>query len=319
MPRINDLIASCQSTANIYIQTHNFPDHDAVATAFGLQQLFENMGISPRIVYDMDIQRDSLKNMIRDLNIRLFPADSCKIKAEDIIILVDGCKGNKNMTDLPGNEIAVIDHHHSKLPEDMPFSDIRPAYGACATIIFEYYRELNLKIPRDIATALMIGISQDTFFLTHGVSHKDLEAYSQCFEAADTDYVGSILRNNVEISDLSAYQYLLNKLDCQGNRGFCHFEEGCSQNLLGILANFVLSLNNIDFVVLCATNGDRVIFSLRSEIAELDAAEAVQWILRDIGFGGGHAEMAGGVIPDAKTFNKSTILARMDEFLKGAV
>ena len=45
MSKITDLIALCQGNP-VYIQTHNFPDPDAIATAFGLQKLLEEYGIT---------------------------------------------------------------------------------------------------------------------------------------------------------------------------------------------------------------------------------------------------------------------------------
>ncbi len=51
------------------MQTHDFPDHDAIASAFGLQGVLAGAGVPSRIVYAGDLQRDSLRRMIRDLGI----------------------------------------------------------------------------------------------------------------------------------------------------------------------------------------------------------------------------------------------------------
>ena len=138
---INELIDLIAGARRVFIQTHNFPDHDAVASAFGLQQLLLNFDIQTRLVYDLDIQRDSLKQMIADLAIDLKPVARYDMVADDLILLVDGCKGNKNVTDLPGREIGVIDHHLSRKPNDVPFADIRHTYGACASIIAKVARD----------------------------------------------------------------------------------------------------------------------------------------------------------------------------------
>ncbi|MCP3874300.1 MAG: DHH family phosphoesterase [Desulfobacteraceae bacterium] len=117
----------------------------------------------------------------------------------------------------------------------------------------------------------------------------------QYFNLADTDYVNSILRNNIQIDDLKQYRFMLNHMECADRMAFCYFPQGCDQNLLGILGDFLLSLDKIDFVALCAHNKDRINFSLRSEAAEWAADAIARQILQGIGFGGGHAEMAGGV------------------------
>ena len=50
-------------------------------------------------------------------------------------------------TDLIGDEVGVIDHHNVLSPDDVEFSDIRPDYGACATIVWSYFNEYGLTIP----------------------------------------------------------------------------------------------------------------------------------------------------------------------------
>ncbi len=96
-------------------------------------------------------------------------------------------------------------------------------------------------------------------------------------------------------------------MECADRMAFCYFPQGCDQNLLGILGDFLLSLDKIDFVALCAHNEDRINFSLRSEVAEWAADAIARQILQGIGFGGGHAEMAGGVSYDVSQFDKDTL------------
>ena len=143
---ISGLIDFLRDEEFVYIQPHNFPDHDAIASAFGLKHFFKTQGLESIITYDKDIQRDSLKKMISDLNIPLVPRDEAAMTEKHKIVLVDGCKGNSNVTDLIGDEVGVIDHHNVLSPDDVEFSDIRPDYGACATIVWSYFNEYGLTI-----------------------------------------------------------------------------------------------------------------------------------------------------------------------------
>ncbi len=307
---INALVASLKSEQRVFIQPHDFPDHDAVASAFGLQHFLRHHGIASHLVYDMEIQRGSLKTVIRDLAIDIQKVSACAMSPQDKIILVDGCKGNKNVSDLIGDEVAVIDHHQAICPDDIEFADIRTEYGACASIVASYFFEANVPLPQAVATALMIGISLDTGFLTRGTCAHDLKAYWQCFPLADTAYVNSVLRNNIQYDDLQYYRFMLKHMVCTDRLAFCFFPGGCDQNLLGILGDFLLSLDTVDFVVLCARNDNRINLSLRSETAAWAADRIVRRILAGIGFGGGHAEMAGGVVNDATLFDPEILLER---------
>ena len=68
-------------------------------------------------------------------------------------------------------------------------------------------------------------------------------------------------------------------------------------------------------VVLGAINGNQVHFSVRNESGEWNAARFIQEALADSGFGGGHQDMAGGLIPDARLFDKDQLYAKMRTLL----
>ena len=55
----------------VYIQTHNFPDPDAIASAFGLQELLKLRGIHATICYKGKIDRYSTDKLREILDIRL--------------------------------------------------------------------------------------------------------------------------------------------------------------------------------------------------------------------------------------------------------
>ena len=69
MSVLKELLGFVKNEDHVFIQTHNFPDHDAVASAFGLMRLFEHHGIKSSLIYEGDLQRDSLNKMIKALDI----------------------------------------------------------------------------------------------------------------------------------------------------------------------------------------------------------------------------------------------------------
>jgi nanoRNase/pAp phosphatase (c-di-AMP/oligoRNAs hydrolase) len=300
----------------VYIQTHNFPDHDSVSSAYALQEFFNHFGIKSFLTYDGDIQRDSLSDMISHLKIDIKNIHIYDMKAEDKIVIVDGCKGNKNVTDMIGDEIGVIDHHQVEKAEDVPFHDIRSDYGACSSIIFSYFNDHNVIIPQNVASALLIGINMDTSLLTRGVSKNDIFAYSALYTLSDVRLVNSILRNYIQQKDLEFYREAIDKVKIKDGIAFCYFQEGCNQNMLGILGDFFLALKEIDFVILAARNNDKINFSLRNENEDCNCSLIIQEVLNGIGFGGGHSDMAGGIINDVALFDETVIYNKFMEILK---
>ncbi|MQY76875.1 MAG: hypothetical protein GH155_04520 [Spirochaeta sp.] len=198
MHNILALVDMLKDEQPVYIQTHNFPDHDAVTSANARGFLLEQQGIPCTLIYEGIIQRDSLRLLIEELNIPIKSAGEYPITAQDKIIIVDGCKGNKNVTDLIGDEVAVIDHHNidpGAVPDDVLYSDIRPDCGACSTLIYSYFQDLQPEIPRPVATALMTGLLVDTALLTRGVSEEDVSAYFNLYGTSDINSFKRIWRS----------------------------------------------------------------------------------------------------------------------------
>lgn len=302
---------------NIYIQTHNFPDPDAVASAYGLQQLFLLNKINAQIIYEGVIQRTALTNMIRDFSINIRHCNEFDIGETDKIIIVDGCKRNKNVTDLPGVEIAVIDHHWGEEPDDVLFVDIQEEAGACASLITAYFIELKLDIPENAATVLLTGLFRDTDSMTRSVTAIDVAAYVELYKKADNAKVSSLILNNITLNDLKYYTKVINNMKTSDDIAFCYIEEGCNQNLLGILGDFLLSLEEVKFIALFADNENVINVSFRNELTHINAADVMKNLLKGIGSGGGHKQMGGGVIDNKNDFNPTDMFKKIVTIIKG--
>ena len=55
MQKIKKLIKALKDKKRIFIQTHNYPDHDAVASAFALHYLLKSFKIESNIIFHGDI------------------------------------------------------------------------------------------------------------------------------------------------------------------------------------------------------------------------------------------------------------------------
>ena len=124
---------------HVFIQTHNFPDPDAIASAYGLQYLLHSRGLESTIIYKGKVEHGSSNAMVKKLGIEIIEySDMTEMSQDAEIILVDSQKGNANIIDMPGNEVVCIDHHPIFGKSQYTFSDIRPEVGACASMIAQY-------------------------------------------------------------------------------------------------------------------------------------------------------------------------------------
>jgi nanoRNase/pAp phosphatase (c-di-AMP/oligoRNAs hydrolase) len=298
----SQLIERLKGLPRVVIQAHDFPDHDAVASAYALAYLLNQQGIETIQVYNGVIDRVSIHRMIEILAIPIVHASDAGLRAEDILIVVDGCVGEKNVTDLTGEEVAVIDHHEVTAAAGLWYQDIRPHYGATATIICEYYQQLDLTMPTAVATALQVGLNIDTANLTRGFCEADVKAFAFFHRIANQDLVNNICRNSLESSELPYYQHLLSELRIDRGVATALMPTDCPKNLLGLLGDFLIAVDSVDVSILACGRPETIQLSLRSERQEVNVAQLAQHVLVDteIGFGGGHAHMAGGVVNLAK-------------------
>ena len=80
---------------HVYIQTHNFPDPDAIASAYGLKRLLATRGIEASICYKGKIDRYGTYRLCEILDIELLNVEDLTevLTDEDEVILVDSPEG----------------------------------------------------------------------------------------------------------------------------------------------------------------------------------------------------------------------------------
>ena len=318
MTRLDELVAQIKRD-HVYIQTHNFPDPDAIASAFGLQGLLKTRGINATICYRGKIDRYSTEKLIELLGIEIKNLDEEEISTdEDEIILVDAQKGNANIVNMKGNEIICIDHHPIFCEGTYRFADIRTDVGACASIIASYYMEENVPFTRNIATALTFGIHTDTGNLSRGVSKLDVEMLYQMFDWCDQNIIHMLENSNLYFEDLLAYSKAISSMKVYGDVTFANTGSGCPEALVANVSDFMLALVGVTFSVVYSQRKDGIKMSVRSERMALDAGKVVNAALRGIGNGGGHAAMAGGFVPftGSKEQAEDLMVEIQERFLK---
>lgn len=281
----------------VFIQPHNVPDPDAIASCAGMRHLLGLRGVETAIVYDRDIEKvDSLKMLeLFGIEMRL-AKDSSTLGAEDWALLVDGQKGGGNLTDLATCEVACIDHHEYRGNQGYKFEDIRPAVGACSTIVAEYYFENGVEPPRGIATGLLFGIMKDTDGMTRGVSDLDIEMFYRLFHFADVSLIKRLNGSQLTMRDIESYADAFRTVEVYDNIGFMRLDSP-DDSLLGAASDIVLSLDSVEIVVAWSHRASGVKLSVRSESPPVKANALVRAVVGKEGFGGGHDHMAGGFIP----------------------
>ena len=303
-PKLSELVTLLKGH-RVFIQTHNFPDPDAIASAFGLQVLLGKFNIPTTICHHGQVERTATANMVAEFGISMTTDDDLKdMRADDYIITVDSQKGNANLLDLVGDEVACIDHHPTFCKAEYKYKDIR-IVGSCSTIIADYYRLYNIDMPQDVATALLYGLRMDTCDFNRGVTELDVEIYRYLFPKANNALIRKFESGVIQYDELEAFVDSMRNIDICNGTAFAFLNFDCADAFVATISDFILNLDVVEVAVVYSRRENGFKFSVRSEVDEINAGQLVSRALKGIGSGGGHKSMAGGFAIESKLLDIS--------------
>jgi nanoRNase/pAp phosphatase (c-di-AMP/oligoRNAs hydrolase) len=225
-------------------------------------------------------------------------------------IVVDGNPANTNARPVTEYLLGVVDHHGNAAVPDCPFTDIDTNSGSCSALVARYWEETGLLPGKNIATALLMGIEMDTDFLTRRVSRHDVDALHRLFFRADWEFGAEALKTSLSIRDLPSLKMVMANSKIQGNVFFSLIDMDTSQEVIAILADFFLRFREILVTIIIETEGEARHVSVRSRDPRISAARIVREALKDLGSGGGHDYMAGGLIDTGAVISKDDLFQR---------
>ena len=280
----------------VAVQTHDYPDIDAVASAWALSALLRIRGFVASCVYGGELKSRSLTGLVKELRIDVAPASEGAPGLQ--VVVVDGTPANGNVTIGPGELVGVIDHHVRSGETRAPYIDIRPEIAACSTMIRGYWSGAGVEPPADVATALLAGIQSDTDFLSRRCSDEDFAAYAALYHAGNWEIASRIVRTALDLRELGLIVSAIEKAVTRHGMLVAFMDGPCGQEALAVLAEFALRAEDLSAAVVAVRDEEGFHFSVRSKSAEISAFDLVRSSLAGLaGSSGGHAHAAGGVVP----------------------
>ncbi len=137
---IEKLLKTLSGAKRLLIVTHDNPDPDALVTACVLAHFASaQAGLKSRICCDGIIGRAENLALARGLRLKLMSASRLNWSKWRTIALVDSQPGTGNNA-FPRKRVPdiVLDHHPLRRRTRGKYVEVRPEYGACATLATEY-------------------------------------------------------------------------------------------------------------------------------------------------------------------------------------
>jgi nanoRNase/pAp phosphatase (c-di-AMP/oligoRNAs hydrolase) len=273
------------------------PDPDAIASALALRTVLGAEATEIPIMSYGRVTRPENRRLIEELGIKIEHVSARSLAKHENLILVDVQPPyfGGDVTDVA----AVIDHHPPSGPFRARFKDVRPTYGASATIAAEYLlAEGDERLTRELATALLYGIITDTKSLSRSASDDDLEMFAYLFPRADHALLRRIQHPSYSPAALRRFGQALQHAHV--TRGLAHVHLGRlpedQEHIVAQLAEFCLGMEAANIAIVSGIFGDRVVMSARALRPAARLGDRLHEAFGRYGSAGGHAVMAKAVI-----------------------
>ena len=282
---------------DIVIQCHDNPDADALASGYAIWWYFKCNNKDARFIYrgSNKIQKSNLAIMVSELEIPIsYEPDFADIP--ELLITVDCQAGQRNVTDTPARNIAVIDHHQKAGPLP-PLCELQSNKGSCATICWDLLRTEGLDANDDIllATALYYGLYSDTNRFSEMAHPLDRDMVDNL--KVKKSVITSMTNSNISLNELRITGEAITNYEYLNDRKLLFIQaEPCDPCILGLISDFALETESVDICIAFYVNDDIVKLSVRSCTKEVHANELAAFLTEGIGGGGGHFIKAGGMI-----------------------
>jgi len=279
----------------IGILLQNDPDPDALASGLALRALVGRTKPSAPLITFGRITRPENLAMVEALELEVERITTADLARFDALALVDV---QPTFFEVPLPEVAVVvDHHPETKGWRAAFRDVRPTYGATATILTEYLRAADVKITERVATALFYGIKADTLHLERGGTRADLEAFTYLYELANHNVLRRIERPELPLDALDALGDALVHRVIIGNALFAHLGPVSRPDLIPQFADLCLQVKGIEWSVVSGFAGSELHISVRNVGYVKAAGDVVREAFGLLGSAGGHRSAAKAVIP----------------------
>jgi Exopolyphosphatase-related proteins len=279
------------------IIVHDNPDPDALASALALKYIGNGVNVESDILYGRGIGHQENRSFVNLLDIELKKIEDTDLNRYNKYAFIDTVPDANNSASVTPN--IIIDHH--EVTESIPDADfvlIDANCGSTAAIMTKFIRELNVDIPKEIASALLYGIRSDTQDFTRNTSPADLTAAAYLYPHVNYELLKQITSSVISVGTLNVLGDAIKNRKMRGsyllsNVGFIRDSDTLSQ-----AADYLLRLEGVTTAVVYGIIEDSGIYiSARTKDIRVSMGEVLKEAFKDVGSAGGHNGMAAAQIP----------------------
>jgi nanoRNase/pAp phosphatase (c-di-AMP/oligoRNAs hydrolase) len=265
-------------------------DPDAIASAMAVSRLLWRKVVGLTIAHVNEIKRPDNLAMIRLLDVTMVPWKKINPSQFTRTVMVDS-QPNHNQPMAALVPDAIIDHHPDTGVQ-APFLDIRPRYGATATIMTEYLRSAKIKPSVKLATGLFHAIKTDTADFKGPTLIEDIQAFQYLFRYANTHLARKIEQADLRLDFLKYFEEAFRSKKVRKNRVFIFLGAVVNPDICVLIADFFMRVNSITWSIVAGICEKKMVVIFRNDGIRKNAGKVASESFGQIGSAGGHKNMA---------------------------
>lgn len=266
-------------------------DPDAIASAMAVKRLLWRKTASVTITHVNKIKRPDNLTMIRLLGANLVPFEEIDPDRYTCLVMVDSQPDHhQDLAHLKPD--LIIDHHPISNTPSAPFTDIRPKYGATASILIEYLRSAKIKPSSKLATALYLAIKTDTSNFERKTVMEDLNAFQYVFRYTNKALANRIEQAEMHIEFLSYFKKAIEERKVRKGRSVVHLGQVSHPDVCVLIADFFLRIESINWSIVSGLHQRKLVIIFRNDGIRNNAGKVAKQSFGDLGSAGGHKSAA---------------------------
>ncbi|MDY0162135.1 DHH family phosphoesterase [Desulfobotulus sp.] len=270
-------------------------DPDAMASAMAVKRLLWRRVAGVTIAHVNDIQRPDNLSMVRLLGIRMIHFRDLPHWRYRRIVLVDSQPDHHECFALFRPDV-LIDHH----PESCVvgrFCDVRPKYGATASMLTEYLRAARITPSSRLATALYYAIKTDTADFQRKTIMEDIKAFQYLFRYINPQLERRIENAEILLESLDVFEKALKCRVIRGNRLYAHLGEVSNPDICVQIADFFMRVDAVNWTIVSGIYEKKLVIIFRNDGIRRSAGLVASASFGKMGSAGGHKGAARAEIP----------------------
>ncbi len=265
-------------------------DPDAIASAMAVSRLLWRKVLNVTISHINTINRPDNLAMIRLLGVTLVPFEEIEVDQFSRVVIVDSQPDhNELMAEL---KLDVIIDHHPESGAKAPFLDIRPHYGATATILTEYLRAAKIKPSAKLATGLYHGIKTDTNDFKGQTQIEDVRAFQYLFRHANIHLARKIEKADLRFDLLKYFKIALQNMRRRKGKVYIHLGPVVNPDICVLIADFFMRINTVTWSIVSGICDKRLTIIFRNDGIRKNAGKVAKEGFGKLGNAGGQKNMA---------------------------